>query len=123
LVDEDAEAVGEDPLRVVAVLVRVLERAAGDLGALESGEAIRMGRPASRPPDDVELVIVDGQRERLDAQRLAGAVEGAVPALQPAPALDGVHDLLEQLFLLRERLFPAADEEDELAPGILEPFR
>ena len=67
-------------------------------------------------------MIVDGEREGLDAQRLARAVEGPVADLQAAPALDRIHHFLEQLFLLRKGLLAAANEEDELPPGILEPL-
>src|SRR5207237_715351 len=76
IVDDDAEAVGEDAFRVVAVLVRVGKRAAHGLGRLDPREAIGVRRAAARPPDDVELMIVDGERQRLDAHRFARADEG-----------------------------------------------
>src|SRR5216683_1232732 len=122
LVDLDAEALGEDALRIVAVLVRVPERAPRGLGGLQPGEAVGMRGTAARPPDHVELVIVDRERERLDAQRLPLSVEAPVPDLQAATALERVDDLLEQLFLLGKRLLAAPDEEDELAAEVLEPL-
>src|SRR5713226_918814 len=82
-----------------------------------------MRRPAPRAADDVKLVVVEGQRERLDAHRAAGAVEAAVLDLQSAAALERVDHFFEQIFLLGKGLLAAADEEDELAPRILEPLR
>src|SRR5438105_9641982 len=122
LVDEDAEALREDPLRIVAVLVRILEGPTGGFGRLDPRKAVGVRRAAARPPDHVELVVVDGERERFDAHRAAPAVEAPVSDLQRAPALERVDHLLEQLLVLRKRLFAAPDEEDELPPGILEPL-
>src|SRR5258708_6217484 len=81
-----------------------------------------MRRAAPRTTDDVELVVVESQRERLDAHRAARAVEAAVLDLQSAPALERVDHFFEQIFLLGKGLLAAADGEDELAPRILEPL-
>src|SRR5262249_7431091 len=120
LVHEDPEAVREHALRVVAVLVRVLERSPDRLGRLDAGEAVGVGLAAARPADDVELVVVDGERERFDADRPARALEVAVAELQPAAALEGVDHLLEHLLLLGEGLLSSPHEEYELPPRILE---
>ena len=87
LLHRDAEAVGEDPLRVVAVLVRIRERPAHRLRGFDAREPVRVGIGTARPPDDVELVIVDGERERLDAHRAPRALEVAVADLQRPPPL------------------------------------
>src|SRR6202521_5998183 len=81
-----------------------------------------MRRSATRAADDVELVVVESQRERLDAHRAARAVEAAVLDLQSAAPLERVDHFFEQIFLFGKCLFAAADEEDKLAPRILEPL-
>src|SRR5438105_13860370 len=54
LVHEDAKAVGEHALRVVAVLVRVLERAPHRLGGLDPREPVGVRLTAAGPADHVE---------------------------------------------------------------------
>ena len=54
-----------------------------------------MRRATARPADDVELVIVHRERERLDAQRLPLAVEAAVFDAQAAPTLQRIDHLVE----------------------------
>src|SRR5207237_340351 len=120
LLDGDAEAVGEDALGIVAVLVGIREWTSDRLGGLDAREPVGMRLCPARPSDDVELVVVDGERERLDAQRAARALEIAVPDLQRAAALEGVDHFLEELFLLGQRLLAAPHQEDELTPEILE---
>src|SRR5256885_3336696 len=82
-----------------------------------------MGIRAPWPADDVELVIVDRERERFDAHGAPRALEVAVADLQRPPALERIHHLLEHLLVFGERLLASADEEDELAPEILEAVR
>src|SRR4051812_37373135 len=122
LLDRDPEAVREDALGIVAVLVGIRERASYGIGGLDSGKAVGMGLCVLPPPDDVELVVVDRERERLDADRPPRALEVPVAELEGAAPLERVHHLLEQLLVLGERFLAAADDEDELAAEILEPL-
>ena len=122
-VHEDAEAVGEHALRIVAILVRVLERPAHRLGGVDPREPVGVRLAAARAADDVKLVIVDRERERLDAQRLPPAIERPVPDLQAMAPLQRIDDLLEQLLLFRQGFLAAADEEHELPSVVLEPLR
>src|SRR5205814_3836268 len=98
-------------------------RPAHRLRGFDAREPVRAGIGTARPPDDVELVIVDGERERLDAHRAPRALEVAVADLQRPPPPERVDHLLEHLFVLGKRLLAAADEKDELPPEILEPLR
>src|SRR5205085_1412211 len=100
-----------------------LERAAGGLGGLDAREAVRVRRAAAGAADDVELVIVEAERERLDADGFAGSVEAAIADLQGAAPLERVDHFLEEVLVLRQRLLAAADEEHELAARVLEALR
>jgi len=61
---------------------------------------------AREPRDDVQLVVVECQGERLDADRTARAVEAPVPDLETAAALERVDHFLEQFLLLGSAFSP-----------------
>src|SRR5260221_1207859 len=82
-----------------------------------------MWRPAAGAADDVELVVVESERERLDAHRAARTVEASVLDGQPAAPLKRIDDFVQQVLILGKGLLAPAHEEDELPARILEALR